>query len=254
MNKTPDNHTEENSLKLHMPFNVSTSLADMYMNLRLGSIVDLFIHSAFLSADTLSFGLNELKEQNLFWVLRQFTIELVQPMKWKECGEVITWPKDQHKILYLRDFLMRNNENEVIAKATSGWLAIDLESKRPKVLKNDMLEVFTKLKDQHALPDPPEKLFPVKEGESSELITTYFDIDLNGHVTSSRYIDWMMDTFSIDFHKNNFPKTLSINYLKETMVNEKIQIRKQKINESTYLFEGFNIDRNVSAFLGKIVF
>ncbi|MBN2730445.1 MAG: hypothetical protein JXR53_14565 [Bacteroidales bacterium] len=248
------NDIKPESLEYRMPFTVDTARADMNMNLRLGSIVDLFVHSAFLSADSLHFGFDDLEGQDLFWVLRQLTVEIEEPMKWKEHGQITTWPKDQHRIMYLRDFILYNEENNPKARSSSSWLVIDKHSKRPKVLKNDMLEVFTQLKDQHALPNPPEKLFPVNEGEISELKTTYFDIDLNKHVTSSRYVDWMMDTFSAEFHANNYPKSFSINFLKETMVDEKIQIRKLKTDNNTYLFEGYNLNRDMSAFLGKIVF
>ena len=76
-----------------------------------------------------------------------------------------------------------------MAKATSGWLGIDLETKHTRTIEGFQYSLFTRLKDKHALNIDPEKLFPVKEGEVSEVKTTYFDIDVNGHVTATRYVD-----------------------------------------------------------------
>ncbi|MBK7094126.1 MAG: hypothetical protein IPH57_03330 [Saprospiraceae bacterium] len=88
----------------------------------------------------------------------------------------------------------------------------------------------------------------------SEIKTSYYDIDLNGHVTARRYIDWMMDTFEVEFHQNNFPKIVSINYLNEIWPGEIIQITRNIAGEKTYIFEGINKIRNTIAFRGKIGF
>jgi medium-chain acyl-[acyl-carrier-protein] hydrolase len=241
-------------LILTMPCKVTSADADMNSRLRLGALSDFLIQSAINSAERLQTGFGDLRQQKLFWVLSRMTIEIIKPLMWNETGEVETWPKNVEKIIYYRDFFVRNQEQEVVAKATSGWLAIEFETKRPKTVKDGMTDLFSELKDRHALTAPPEKLFPVKEGEFSEIKTTFFDIDLNGHVTSTRYVDWMMDTFPIEFHKNAYPKLLSVNYLNETRINETIQLTKKSIDGKTFLFQGFNKSRDVIAFNGKIGF
>jgi acyl-ACP thioesterase len=70
-------------------------------------------------------------------------------------------------------------------------------------------------------------------GDTFDVQTTYFDIDLNAHVTSSRYIDWMMDTFESSFHKENYPTELSINFLRETKPGHSIRLTRQASDEQT---------------------
>jgi len=114
---------------------------------------------------------------------------------------------------------------------------------------------FTFLKDKHALKDPPEKLSGTPEGEIFKVKSTYFDIDLNKHVTSTRYIDWMMDTFSADFLRKNYPKLLSINYVKETMPETDIEIIKASKNDKgEFLLDGVNSKTEKTSFRGKIIF
>jgi medium-chain acyl-[acyl-carrier-protein] hydrolase len=218
----------------------------------LGSLINFLIQGAINSADSLGFSFEELRSRKLFWVLSRLTVEIYKPLSWYQTGEVETWPKDLDKILYLRDYMVRDHKNEIIAKATSGWLAIDLETKRPKTIEGIHAALFNQLREKHALNQSPEKLFPVKEGELFEVKTGFFDIDLNKHVTSTRYIDWMMDKFSIEFHQNNYPKKLSINFLKETMPSETIQIIRSSFDEKTFNFEGFNKTSNTIAFRGCI--
>jgi medium-chain acyl-[acyl-carrier-protein] hydrolase len=254
MNVEESNPGAPEDLILRMPFTVTSADADMYARLRMGSLVNLLVQAATTSADTLDFGYTSLRKQKLFWVLSRLTVEISKPLSWYQSGEVETWPKDLDKILYLRDFIIRDQDTEVIARATSGWLAVDLEAKRPRLLEGSHSEILDRLRNRHALNTPPEKLFPVKEGETSEITAAYYDIDLNGHVTSSRYMDWMMDAFSAEFHKEHYPQKVSINFLNEIRPGETIRMVKNMAGETSFLFEGFNATSNGFAFRGNIEF
>ncbi|SDC42680.1 acyl-[acyl-carrier-protein] thioesterase [Williamwhitmania taraxaci] len=247
------NHLKNQDTTLRLPYPITSADTDMNARLKLSSLTNFLVQAAITSADSLGFGFGGLRQQKLFWVLSRLTIEIERPLTWYQSCEVETWPKDLDKILYLRDYLIRNQEQQLVAKATSGWLAIDLKTKRPKTFEGD-ISIFNQLKDKHALSILPEKLFPVKGGNAVEIKPTFFDFDLNGHVTATRYIDWMMDTFPIDFHKNNYPKKLSINFLKEIMPGEAIQLTHSNSDEKSFSFEGFNTTANTFAFRGLIEF
>jgi len=244
---------ESDKLKLYNNFKISSADTDMFSRLRVGSLVNLLIQSAINSADQLGFGFGGLRQQHLFWVLSRMHVKITRPLKWYEEVTVETWPKNVEKLLYIRDYIIRDKTGKEVAKATSAWLAIDLESKRPKKIDGLDAEIFTSLKEKQAISHMPERLSPIDSGESFEFKTTYFDIDLNKHVTSTRYIDWMMDTFSLDFHEKNYPKELVINYNKETMPDEKLKLLKVH-NGSSFQFEGLNINSNTNAYRGKLIF
>jgi len=244
----------ENDLVCSTIFKVTSTETDMEARLRPGALINYLIQSAINSADQLGFGFSGLQQQQLFWVLSRMTVEIYEPVKWYDEIMVDTWPKDIEKIIYLRDFFVKRKSGEIIAKATSGWLAIDVKTKRPKIVDGLYTGIFKHLRDKHALNEPPEKLPQLKEGDEFRINTTYFDIDLNKHVTSSRYIDWMMDTFPVTFHKDNYPKKLSINYLKETMQGEVIKLSRSQQSIKNYNFEGSHLNTSTVSFRGKIGF
>ncbi len=245
----------EKDLTLTTYFSVTSADTDMYSRLRLGGLINFLIQSAIQSADDLGFGFGDISRQKLFWVLSRLTLEIYRPLEWYEEVEVETWPKDVERIIYLRDFVVRDKNKKVVARATSGWLAVDLETKRPKRIEGVGADFFTHLNEKHALEKSPEKIGPVKEaGDAFEIQSSYYDIDLNRHVTSTRYIDWMMDTFSIDFHEQNYPSGLSINYMKETKPREIIRLNRTETAKNRFLFEGDNVGADTTAFRGKIEF
>jgi acyl-ACP thioesterase len=252
MPQEPEIMTEKDLIRVSK-FTVTSADTDIAARIRLGAFVNFLIQSAIQSADSLGFGLKSLHKQKLFWVLSSLTVEVTRPLMWYENTEVETWPKDLHKLLYLRDFLIKDDKKEIIGRATSGWFAIDFENHRPHKIEGGHSEIFNTLKERFALPHLPEKLNPVNEGTTTEKISTYFDIDLNKHVTSTRYIDWMTDLIPIDFHMNHYPKILTINYLKETSLGETICIKTYQ-EDRCFHFEGINTNSGNVVFRGKICF
>lgn len=240
---------------LFTKFKISSAETDMYSRLRPGSLINYLIQSAINSADSLGFGFKNLSKQNLFWVLSRMNVEIYFPLHWYDELTVETWPKDINGILYIRDFIIRNFDDDIVAKATSGWLPINTKTKRPtRIADSTNFHLFTDLKDKHALKEKPEKLNGVSNGDIFDLKSTYFDIDLNKHVTSTRYIDWMVDTFSLQFHQNNYPKKIFINYIKETGPLEKISLIRENNLDKVFSFEGINHNKNNTAFRGRIEF
>jgi len=248
-----DNTTPE-ALVLTTRFSVTSADTDMYTRLRPGAMLNFLIQAAIQSADYLGFGFRGLRKHQLFWVLSRLTLEIYRPLKGYEEVEVETWAKDVEKLIYLRDFIVRDGNRQVVARSTSGWLAIDLKTRRPKKLEGVEAEIFERLRDRHSLEYHPEKVGSTQGGELFTIHPAYFDFDLNKHVTSTRYLDWMMDTWSFDFHREHYPTLISINYMKETRPGEQVQLYRQQLSEKEYLFEGVHAHTGKDSFRARIVF
>ncbi len=244
----------DEELSLKKKFTVTSADTDMFGRLRLSGLVNFLVQSAVYSADKLGFGLKFLRDEKLFWVLSRLEVHIYKTMRWYDEVEVETWPKNIDGLLYLRDFIMRDMSGNVVAKGSSAWIAVDLIRKRPKLIEGFVSEKFYALKEKKALENTPVKLKNVDCTENYELKSTYFDLDVNQHVTTTRYVDWMMDSMSIDFHKENYPKSLIINFIKETKPLESIKVFKKQTKENSFHFEGVNTTIEKTSFRGEIEF
>ncbi len=249
------NHEDQaQELVLQYTFDVTTADCDMYARLRPGGLVSFLIIAATQSAATLGFGYEFLSRHRLYWVLSRMTVEIYRPLRWGDKAIVVTWPKDVDGLLYLRDFEVRDQSGEIVARSTSGWLAIDIASKRPRKVEDKFSYMFDLMKNKHALLTKPEKLPAVPAGETYNLKATWFDFDLNKHVTSSRYIDWMVDNLPDDVLVHQYPGSISVNYMKETMLGELTRLTVALEPVGSYLFEGVSSDGVKPTFRGKIGF
>ncbi|MBK7174982.1 MAG: hypothetical protein IPH84_17545 [Bacteroidales bacterium] len=240
-------------LILEIPFQITSADTDMEARLRPGALLNLLIQGAIQSAELLGLGFSNLRKEQLFWVLSRMHVEILRPMKWQETGKVETWPKDVDGLQYVRDFRIFDHNNEMVALATSVWLAIDFQSKRPRKYEGLDADLLDSLRLNHAIEERPEKLAGINEGSEQLIHPSYFDFDLNRHVTSTRYVDWMMDQLPVEFVSQFYPGKLTINYMKETRPGETINLRTQ-ILENLASFEGFHHSTSQTSFRGKIEF
>jgi acyl-ACP thioesterase len=120
--------------------------------------------------------------------------------------------------------LYNNEKGNVIARGTSGWLAIDRTSKRPQRL--DEFRKIVPLLEEDALRENLEKLPPPEdEYQSFQREASYDDIDMNHHVNNVAYIRWIQDSLQEEFHKTWIALKLSINFLSETFFGDPVEIR-----------------------------
>lgn len=243
-----------NQKHLKIEFKAQFSETDSHSRMRIGAIINILIQSAVKASDKLGFGVKQVAKEDLFWVLSKLNLRIEKEIKWKDKISIETWPKDLDRFFYIRDFIIRDKDNNILARATSSWLLINKKYKRPKIISGMNKDYFNDTRNTNSITEYPITLKKISEGESFHLKTKYFDLDFNKHVTSSRYIDWLMDTFSLEFHKNNYPKQVEINYLKETMSDENIELKREQINNKEYLFEGVNVDKNHVCYRAKISF
>ena len=64
---------------------------------------------------------------------------------------------------------------------------------------------------------------------------TLNDLDILQHVNNSRYIEWMTDCFSIEEINRHSIKSIQVNYLEETKIDEVIEINSSKKKGYTIL-------------------
>jgi medium-chain acyl-[acyl-carrier-protein] hydrolase len=240
---------------LEEEFLVTSAETDFKHCLRVSSLVNMFIQIAWHHAEELGFGIKYLHQNNLAWVLSRFHLKIDSLPHWNETLRLVTWPKGIHRLKYLRDLEVFNNTGNRIAYATSEWLLIDMKTKRPKLQGPDT-EIFSKNKDKHAIENLIESLNPLTEDSTSILLKAYYsDIDLNQHLTTTRYIDWMFDTFELDFHKKYQCNEIILNFIREIPYGlDVLQNRLSESYKNIHKFEFVkNTDRQI-LFRGKIQF
>lgn len=189
-------------------------------NISLTSLADLLQEIAWKHADSADFGQN-LRSSNQIWILSRLEIKVEKFPKWGDSVQLFTGGRGADKLFAFREFLVRDRNEKVFARAMSSWLLVNSDTKR--ILKPESV-LPPELFDPTNKPDwQPAKITPSGDLVASETVRVRLsDLDLNHHVNNTSYIRWLEDLL---FDHKIHPTNIEVNYLSECMVGDLVQIQ-----------------------------
>jgi acyl-ACP thioesterase len=168
-----------------------------------------------------------MHEHGLAWVTSRIAIEMKEYPSEYETISIETWVEDCSSIFSTRNFLIYNREKEVIGQASTLWSMIDFKTRKMvDLLKTtNLAEYVVTTKNELFAMNKPKRVDYKGEGEpiyTHKVVVS--DIDMNQHVNSMKYLQWAIDTLSLDEIMNNTIKRLDINYLREALYDQNITV------------------------------
>ncbi|HVN53724.1 MAG TPA: acyl-ACP thioesterase domain-containing protein [Anaerolineaceae bacterium] len=232
---------------------------DYYRRWRLAGLFQAMQESAARHALHLGVGYDQLILQDLAWVLARFKVRLHSLPLAGERVKLRTWPKGiQQKLFFMRDFLLLDEAGQMVyAEASSAWLVINTRMRRmqlPTVLGEDLPDNGGK----NALAGPLERI--ETRGELEEQFTVQARtsmIDLMGHVTSARYLEWICDCFPVEAFRGSGEGDglawLQVNFNREVRPGERVAMSCGREGEVWHV-QGTNLDSGANAFDAELGF
>lgn len=192
-------------------------------------------------------GSDVLMAKKLSWVLLTWKIKFIKRPKLNDEILVKTWVRKSDGITSVRDFEVYNSEDEKIIIASSKWCLINLETRRPVRFDDELSNAYAP-EDKNAF---GEELPRVKEPQEYELEKEYViqkeDIDVNGHVHNSNYLDVAFDIVpGFDENKKNYDNVL-IEFKKEIMYEDNVRVHYK--NEKDKDIVALKVDGKLNALL-----
>jgi medium-chain acyl-[acyl-carrier-protein] hydrolase len=191
--------------------------------LRAHVLFSFLLNSAWNHAREAAFDYATLSERNLMWVLSKLQLAVNRLPEWGDRIVIETWGKRIERFFALRDFIVTMADGERLASATSSWMILDRRTYRPQKLdqlmkdfpwKGDKSEIETNLRKVDEAPNA---------APSGEFRVVFSDIDVNNHVTASRYLQWMMDSYPAAQAQREL-KSAEISYLAEAVLDDRISV------------------------------
>lgn len=203
------------------------------------SLADLFQEIAWKHADSADFGRN-LVESRLMWALARMEIRIKRFPRWGDKVRIFTGGRGADKLFAFREFLVWDQNEQVLARGMSSWLLLNMETKRiqrPEGVLSPALFDPTKKPDWQ-----PEKIGISGDLVASEVIKVRLsDLDLYNHVNNTSYIRWVENLL---FDQGIKAEKVAINYLAECLEGDEVWLGLFK-SESGFLLEGRVAEKTV---------
>jgi medium-chain acyl-[acyl-carrier-protein] hydrolase len=204
---------------------------DMLGRLRPQALFGFLLNSAWNHASGTSYGYHELSGRNLMWVLVKMRLVVKRQAKWGEQIAIETWGKRIERLYALRDFSVSLASGEQVASATSSWMILDKSSGRPQRF-NQATDGFPWQPSKDELNTDLEKVRKLGAGEETGRFRVLFsDIDVNGHVNSARYLQWMLDCHRQEHLESRELSGIEISFLSEALPRDEVSVFSEELED-----------------------
>lgn len=172
-------------------------------------------------------GVLDIPKTQLTWVLLEWKLQVIKKPKYAEKVKVTTWSRNAVKCYAYRDFEIYDIEGNIIAKAISKWVLIDIEKGRIVKVDDELLSKYEPEIDKTVFEN--EEFEKIKEPEEYELETEYqvkrSDIDVNKHMHNLNYIDLAIEALPEEIYQKEDFDNIRITYKKEIKLGETVKCK-----------------------------
>lgn len=211
----------------HASFLVRSYETDPQGRLRVSILCQLLQEAATAHAAMLGVAVETLIENGVAWVLSRLHLEIDRWPAAEDEIAVLTWPEAASRLFTERRFEIFDPSKRRIGAASTLWLVLDLDRRRPVRLPAEVLERL----NEHELGPEPRKfavLAPPDPIERElEFTVRRSDLDLAGHVNNTSYVEWAIEAVSDEVWSSADLAELEIHFLSECHHGQSIASRSQ---------------------------
>lgn len=238
-------------MKKEYTFRIQPQEVDFRYKVTVAALTNVLLTTAGYNADENGFGIRKLNEMDCSWVLLRLAVEMERFPEQYEDITVETWVEEVGRASTKRNFIIRDADRNEIGKAVSIWAMINVQTRRAQDLST--LEGIQQYANGISIDmENPVKLHSVSAVECQSFGVKYSHIDINGHVSSMRYLEWICDCLSPEFYLQKNIARFEVSYLNEIRYGENVTVRYEELNKNDFRFEIFKND--TSACKARIVF
>lgn len=192
---------------------------------------------ACMHSEIAGFGITSMDTIKRTWVLLSWKIEVKKRPVYNDFITVKTWSRGVDKFYVFRDFEVRDQNNEIVAIASSKWVFIDIENNKIVKVSDDILEKYK-----------PEYISVFEESNISKLSVRNENtlksceykinksmIDVNNHLHNIYYMDIAKEVLPPEFAYSNELNNFEIMYKKEVKLGENVKVFYTKEENTHYV-------------------
>lgn len=225
---------------------------DMFGKVKPQALFGLLLNAAWNCTKGTYYGYQELTDRNLMWVLLKLQLQIRHLPNWHDQIVLKTWGKRVERLHALRDFAISSRDGERLVSATSDWTVLDKTTGRPLRFdpKNDG---FPWMPEREELATDLEKVSSLTAGsETARYHVRFSDIDVNGHVNATRYLQWMTDSRQMEVLSTMRPVRIDISFLAEALLDDDILVVSEPAGSTGDLFAVRRLNEGKELCRGKI--
>ena len=180
-------------------------------------------HCLLLNADW-----DTLSAKQLFWAVIRQRFQVTRLPRAGETITVETWPMPTSKVAYPRSTVAYDENGNELFRAVALWVLMHTDTRAMILPAKSGVEVAGQVRGDELA--APGSLLPKQLENGVQRSVVFSELDKNGHMNNTRYLDWICDLLDSAFHKDHVLRDLTICYMSEVKEGEKIDLHYSEVN------------------------
>lgn len=177
-------------------------------------------------SDTVGYGVKDINTRKRAWLLMDWKLEVFKRPSFGEKIYAKTWATENEKPSYhvYRNFELLDENNELVATATSKWILFDVEDGKIVKIDNDIISLYN---PQDSAKSAEEKIGKLKVPTSYESVFEYkvkrADIDINRHMHNLNYLNLAYEALPENVYNNPELNNVHIMYKHQIKLGDNVK-------------------------------
>ena len=197
-------------MKMKIPFD----MADMNGHIKLPDVILLSLQVS--GMQSIELGVSDktiLEDYNLVWIITEYDIEVVRLPRFAEEITIETEALSYNRLFCYRRFTIYDETGQELIHMLATFVLMDRDSRKVHAVEPEIVAPYQSDFDKKLIRGP--KYESLEEPVSKDYHVRFYDLDMNGHVNNSKYLDWIFEVMGADFLTQYIPKKINLTYVKE---------------------------------------
>ena len=170
-------------------------------------------HCRILGADY-----DTLAQKNLIWAIIRQKVQITRLPRSGETVRIETWPMPTTRTCYPRSTVAYDAEGRELFRSVGLWVLMDAGSRAMVLPGKSGVTVQGMLTGSEL--SNPGSLAPKTFSNEYARRVCFTDLDRNGHMNNTKYLEWISDLLPSSFHQDHDPREFTVCYHAEAREGE----------------------------------
>ena len=185
-----------------------------------------------------------LAQKNLLWAIIRQKVQITRLPRSGETIRVETWPMPTTKVCYPRSTVAYDADGQELFRAISMWVLMDAQSRAMILPGKSGITVQGLLTGTELA--TPGSLAPQKLENTYSRRVCFTDLDRNGHMNNTKYLEWIWDLLPSSFHQGSEPREFTVCYHTEAREGDILHLGWQTDAEGLLQVESWREEEDAS--------
>lgn len=176
----------------------------------------------------LSVDWDTLSKRRLFWAVIRNRVQITRLPVLGETITVETWPMPTTRSAYPRATAAYDAQGNILFQAISLWVLMDTESRAMVLPGKSGVDVAGTLRGTELA--APGSILPKALDNTTTRHVGYTELDRNGHMNNTYYLNWVDDLLPNAFHREHPVRQITVCYLSEAREGQEITLNWQLLD------------------------